>query len=339
MGIRNKYPFNLSYIYDSAFKNRYTVSKEDNKYIIGIGLTSRCNFSCPICYYHNSNYDSDVTDIPLELLQTIFKNCGRLQRINFALEGEPFCYHHIFKALDCAMENSESLGISTNGSLLSREKLQILSGYKFSLFSFSIDAADEASYARFRRGGQLSKFVHNAGMATEQLGSPVVFNTVLFQQNLKSVLGLPELAARTGVSVISLVPLRAHEGSFANGITPAKHEDLQCCLEEMTERASKYNIELVFDGFSGNHKIAAWLARNGLLAKNPASGKDKCIIPWFYTSILSSGKLFPCCGDFQPERIISYTFDDIFNHEYLVMLRGSISQKRYIEPCDVCFER
>ncbi len=336
MGIRQNYPFDISSLYADELSEQYTVPKENGKYILGIGLTSRCNYSCPICYYHND--DSQIhpdRDIPLDVLRTVFKNCGSLQCINFALEGEPFCYPWLFQALDSAMETAEAITVSTNASLLTRQKLHALSEYNISLLSLSIDAADEEGYARFRHGGQLAAFISNAGMAAELLGDAVIFNTVIFQQNLHSVLELPKLAHMTGVSAIALMPLRPHSGSRSNGISTAKVEDLQQCLADMLEKAAQYNITLNLDGFRGDRKIMDWLARYSPDMTKEAV-KKKCIVPWQYTSILSSGELFPCCGDFQPAKINTYDFDGIYNHPYLRLLRANISRNRLIPACKAC---
>lgn len=336
MGIRQNYPFDISSLDADDLEDKYTVSKEKGKYVMGIGLTSRCNYRCPICYYHNDTSERlPDSDIPLDVLRTVFKNCGSLQCITFALEGEPFCYPYLFQALDSAMETAEAITISTNASLLTYQKLQALSEYNISLLSLSIDAADEEGYARFRHGGQLATFISNAGMAVDFLGDAVIFNTVLFQQNLRSVLELPRLAAMTGISTIALMPLRPHPGSRSNGINTANFEDLKKCLAALTEKAVQYNITINFDGFRGDKKMMAWLAQfcpgkiNGVIPK-------KCIIPWYYTSILSSGELFPCCGDFKPTKINTYDFDGIYNHPYLRLIRSNLSRNRIIPACKAC---
>ncbi len=336
MGMRQNYPFDISSLPADELSEQFTVPRENGKYILGIGLTSRCNYRCPICYYHNDTSEIHPDrDIPLDVLRTVFKNCGSLQCINFAMEGEPFCYPYLFQALDSAMETAGAITISTNASLLTHQKLQLLSDYNISLLSLSIDAADEEGYARFRHGGQLATFISNAGMAAEMLGDAVIFNAVIFQQNLHSVLELPKIAHMTGVSAIALMPLRPHSGARANGISTAKFEDLQQCLTDMIEKAAQYNLTLNLDGFRGDRKIMDWLARYSPDMTKGAV-KKKCSVPWQYTSILSSGELFPCCGDFQPAKISAYNFDGIYNHPYLRLLRAGISRNRLLPACKAC---
>lgn len=131
------------------------------------------------------------------------------------------------------------------------------------------------------------------------------------------------------------MPLREHEYSRYNKITSANFEDLQRCFKIIIERAIHYNIKLRFDGFIGNKKILSWLEKN-IPNSIILPTKDKCIVPWYYTSILSSGELFPCCGDFQQAKINSYDFDGIFNHIYLQLIRENISKNKLIKACKSC---
>lgn len=334
--IRNKYPYTLRNVWNNDYVGKNFVVAENNKYSLGIGLTTRCNFDCPICYYHTKEKCSSIErDFPLELLKNILQNCKTLKNVNMALEGEPFCYPHLFEALDCAMETSESISISTNGSLLSKEKLLILKDYNFSMFSLSIEDTDEKLYAQHRKGGQLSHFIRNAGYAAEILKNRVIFNAVIYNKNLDSVQYLPKLASIVGVQTISLMPLRPHTETRKQGILPASDEEILKNIEIMCECADKYNIKLIFNSFYGIKKIKNWLIKNNIVSKTETEIK-KCFLPWRYTSILSSGEIFPCCGDFKPENIKSYTFDGIFNHDYLIMLRGNILNNQNISACKEC---
>lgn len=149
MGKRQNFQYDIDSIYSDELTNDYIVYPEKDKYILGIGLTSQCNFKCPFCYYHSNNIINNNQDIPLKILQTIFKNCNNLQCVNFALEGEPFCYPYFFQALDLAMYAAKSITISTNASLLTHKNLQKLSKYNISLLSLSIDAGDKKNMNLF----------------------------------------------------------------------------------------------------------------------------------------------------------------------------------------------
>ncbi|MDO5537506.1 MAG: radical SAM protein, partial [Desulfovibrionaceae bacterium] len=300
MGMRRTWPFELpaaGTLTEEALAAQ-VLPPVPGRYALGVGLTSRCNFDCPMCYYHDSHASASArSDMPLPLLKTILEGCPRLANIAFALEGEPFCHRDVFAALDLGMEHAGTLSVSTNASMLTRDTLRRLAGYPFALFSLSVDAADAATYARLRRGGSLAVFERNAALACETLGRSVIFNSVICRENLASVPGLPALAARCGVSVISCMQLRPHEGSRAANLSPAGTEELLACLEKMVEQAGKHRVALVFDEFFGSDAVMArlggLLGRLGLPA--PVRGPG-CPILGHYTSVLSSGELFACCG-------------------------------------------
>lgn len=91
--MRYKYAFSLSSIYDDNFKNKYKIYPDDNKFSLGIGLTSRCNFSCPICYYHTSKNNNPYTDIPLELLKKYLSLVQHLKLLILRLKENLFATH------------------------------------------------------------------------------------------------------------------------------------------------------------------------------------------------------------------------------------------------------
>ena len=96
MAERTEYPFDLDSLQAAEHLPASDFSLRSKNCILGIGLTSRCNFNCPFCYYHRDNSKSPPTVMPLELLQRILEGLKPLKAVNFALEGEPLCYPHFF---------------------------------------------------------------------------------------------------------------------------------------------------------------------------------------------------------------------------------------------------
>ncbi len=334
--MRYKYDFSLSSIYDDNFKNKYKIYPDDNKFSLGIGLTSRCNFSCPICYYHTSKNNNPYTDIPLELLKKIFIACPTFKTVNFALEGEPFCYPYVLDALDCAMDYAENIGISTNGSILNNKFVNSISKYRFSIFSFSIDGATEESYAMFRKGGNLSIFMNNVSKIVDRIDKNIaVFTSVIYDKNIIYLANLPKIAYMTGVESIYLMKIRMHDLCITNSIHKAKDKDTINFILDLMNQAEKYNIKIIIDSFFLKEDLMIML--KNIKSKFLYILDNKiCKIPWEYTSILSNGYIFPCCGDFEPSPISEYTFDGIFNHDYMTMIRGNILKNKSNSFCNVC---
>lgn len=275
-------------------------------------------------------------DISINTLLDIFSDLPKLKCVQIALEGEPFANKQIFKILNYIIDKTKSLAISTNGLLLTQQIIRELKQYNFSIFSLSIEASDKYSYEQIRKGGQFNTFVKNAEEMVNYFSDKVVFNSVLFAQNIKSICGLPKLANEIGVRRIGIMRVRMHDYCNSNGISEPSNTDLYEFIDNILENADKYNIKLIFDrSFSYfNLKQHSYRKKNYSLINN---NKKLCSLPWHYTSLLSNGSIFPCCGDFKPEILNSYSFDKIFNHEYLLRLRSYFISKNAPKACKTCY--
>ena len=336
MAERTEYPFDLDSLQAAEHLPASDFSLRSKNCILGIGLTSRCNFNCPFCYYHRDNSKSPPTVMPLELLQRILEGLKPLKAVNFALEGEPLCYPHFFAAMDIAADCAQEIMLCSNGSLLTEKVQNRLRHYPVTMLYLSIDGADEDSYAFMHRGTSLERFKRHAALAVDNFGESVIFSSLLCKQNLKALLGLPRLAAEIGVKSISLAALRGHSGAIAQGITEATPQEQIQCLEALLDAADQAQVMLFFDSYSRHEQVRAWVEAHHV--KDPADEilKAGCPMPWFYTSILSSGKLFPCCGDFKPEPVDGFTLEQVFGHTYLQRLRALIAAQQYPEACNFC---
>lgn len=328
-----EFPFTLSDIYVKDWESQYAVSPTKGSFLLGIGLTNRCNYRCPFCYYHGEGVEEKARDLSLEILEKVFQSCSRLSGVNFALEGEPLCYPHFMEAVELAAKYADRLMLCTNGSLLTEKLILKLAYFNFSLITLSINGGDEKSYACFNQGGSLKRFMRHASAATKTFGRAVVFHTVLFKENLETVKLLPYLAKEAGIKTLSLACLREHPAATHRGITRAAQPDLLKCVEEICDLAQIFGLSVFFDGSLNLPKIRTWLSERGITP--PDQDRPTCTLPWYYTSLLSSGKLFPCCGDFEPSAT-ELSFDGIFNHQYLRMLRGHMLNGNVPEACRSC---
>ena len=336
MGLRLDYPFELKSLKLSQDLAPVKFKLKSEDCVLGIGLTSRCNFNCPFCYYHDNQEITDLkSDLPLEILAQILKALFPLRAISFALEGEPFCYPHFFEALDLAKEATQEIRLCTNASLLTIKNQERLKDYPISQIALSIDGTDETSYAFMHQGGSFKRFLSNAKALSVNFGEQVILSSLLCEQNLTSILELPKLAYRLGIKTLNFTQFRPHKNALLRGIREASAKKLIETLEALKLKVQEFNLEMYFDGYAKDPLLNAWILKEKALHQVP---KDDlfCPMPWFYTSILSNGTLFPCCGDFKPEPIKEYTFEGIFEHEYLTRLRSLIFQGEIPKACLEC---
>lgn len=141
--------------------NKNIVYKEDYLYPINIhlNLTDDCNLRCKYCFvHHKPNYMS--LDVALKAVDWLYENYLYHKKHNTLLEytkdgkcniqffgGEPMlCYENIIKPVVEYCNQKYPLifnyGITTNGTLLNKEKIDFLKKNNFSIL-FSIDGPPE----------------------------------------------------------------------------------------------------------------------------------------------------------------------------------------------------
>lgn len=316
------------------------VNSSENHYALGLGLTNRCNFYCPMCYYHPSKEGvRKISDMPLALLEQAMNAMPRLGSVILGLEGEPLCYPWLMEALDIIRLKTDNIQFVSNGSLVTERFCQSLKEYPVSVFALSIDADNESSYAKFRTGGNLETFMQSCKMLVDKWGGNIIFHSVIFNENISCLAGLPALAKSLGIKNISFQLLRPHEGSNARAITPASEKNLEKFLDCIIKSSEQNGVNIQFEHNFANQGFMRLLQKYKPYYKNIKlinCHRQVCPTIYNFTSLLSDGSLFPCCGDFAPARFDDYSFDGIFNHEYLQRLRYAHSKKIELEPCEKC---
>ncbi len=310
------------------------LERRDHAYMLGIGLSSRCNFNCPMCYYHRG--EECAQDMPLGLLEKIMGDMPRLASIIIGLEGEPFLHPRIFDALDILASRADGLTLVSNGSMLTGEICGHLARYPVREFALSIDAGSPEAYAKFRRGGNLAAFMANGTRLVERMGAAVRLHATVFAENLPFLDSIPKVAAQMGIHDISLQMMRTHAAATLRGATIPTQAMLARGLEKIIAAAQKNGIVLLLDHYLGAAlQHCAKAGDFAAVASTPAA--RTCEYIHSYASVLSDGRLFPCCGDLRPEPIGEYSFDGIFNHEYLQRLRFIHAAGAPLpQPCRLC---
>jgi cyclic pyranopterin phosphate synthase len=119
-----------------------------------ISVTDRCNFRCPYCMPKES-FGRDFAFIEREQLLTL-EEIARVSRV-FATQGvrklrltggEPLLrrnLEHLVEML-AAIDGIDDIAMTTNGSLLTREKARVLAGAGLRRVSVSLDSLDDATF-------------------------------------------------------------------------------------------------------------------------------------------------------------------------------------------------
>ena len=150
-----------------------------------ISITDRCNFRCRYC----------VPSTPFSVIEhgkiARYEEILRIARLACDLGitkiritgGEPFVRKDIFSFLEqlCAIKSLKDVSITTNGSLLTREKIEKLISLGIKRLNFSLDTLDPVRFEQIT-GRDRFQQVWEAIFTSHELGiNPVKINGVMFR--------------------------------------------------------------------------------------------------------------------------------------------------------------
>ena len=150
-----------------------------------ISITDRCNFRCRNC----------VPSTPFTVIEhekiARYEEILRLARLACDLGitkiritgGEPFVRKGIFLFLEqlCAIKGLKDISMTTNGSLLSREKIEKLMSLGIKRLNFSLDTLDPVKFEQITGRNRFQQ-VWDAIFTSHELGiSPVKINAVILR--------------------------------------------------------------------------------------------------------------------------------------------------------------
>jgi radical SAM protein with 4Fe4S-binding SPASM domain len=172
-----------------------------------IELTYSCNFRCKHCYVEAEPGRKEFIDFDslIKWLEEYKNKGGVLVELT---GGECILHKDFFKILDYCAKNFLLIAITTNGSLLTEEKINLLESYKDKIvISVSLDSYNESFFNKFRVTKDGYKKVINA---LKILGERKFFyrvSMVVYDENFDDIEPTLLLAEKLGASNFSFSPV------------------------------------------------------------------------------------------------------------------------------------
>lgn len=117
--------------------------------LVDVELTNHCNFSCAFCGQQGMTRKRGF--LSEELFRKLVNECKEKNAaMRFIRWGEPFLHPQIFDFIKLAKDNGVLLHITTNGSLLDKEKNKSLVALKLDSIIFSFQGATKEEYEKMR---------------------------------------------------------------------------------------------------------------------------------------------------------------------------------------------
>jgi MoaA/NifB/PqqE/SkfB family radical SAM enzyme len=181
---------------------------------IQVEISSYCNGECVYCPHTEYQKNWQNRYLPMELLQNLIPAFAKTNLVHLQGWGEPFTHPDFFDILRATKKAGCMVGTTTNGSLLNREKIEILVREDLDLIGFSLASVDEKNDS-IRRRTSIGKTlecideIHKA-KAKYRTDKPKIHLAYMLMRSCVDDLDkLPDFLANTGVSqaVISSLSL------------------------------------------------------------------------------------------------------------------------------------
>ena len=151
-----------------------------------ISVTDRCNYRCVYCMPEEGVFLKSHDDIlSYEAIVRIAEGAAELGFDRVRLTGgEPLVRRRIEELVSmlAAIDGLNEIAMTTNASLLTREKAQLLKNAGLSRINISLDTLDPERFRSITRGGNISDVLAGIDAALEADLCPVKINTIVFEE-------------------------------------------------------------------------------------------------------------------------------------------------------------
>lgn len=264
---------------------------------ITITLTARCNLKCIMCDHWKLKNQEELS---LNEIKALIDQINRWKIKEIELSGgEPFMRKDIWDIIQYASDKNIGMNITTNGTLLSKEKINNIFNYKINRLQISLDGLDEIQdNIRGVKGvyNRISETVKLLDKLRKEKKSDLKINatTVIMQQNVHELTNLVNLTKKMGFDSITFQPV--NDNNLAIGkrerYNPLRVKD----LEELDKQIDKLVNIRKQDYYIGNSITYLNSIKNYFRDKKLR--KVKCYAGFVGAIITPQGRVWTCMGDY-----------------------------------------
>jgi len=274
--------------------------------ILNLEVTNFCNLNCPICVAKNTR-EQGFLDI--NFLKKIIKENKAVLKNQFIwlhFNGEPLLHPQLSEIIKIFKEVGVKTRLSTNATLLTKEKSLELMKAGLDYIVFSVDGNTRETYEKIRKGAKFEK----------------VENNILNFLRIKKEEGF-----KTDTQ-IQIIRMKENENEIESFIKKWKKTDINYInVKSFCTRAWRVGE---IDKFGDVVKL-----------KNKIIQRPPCFYLWETLIILWDGEVIACCQDLKGELKIGDlrkdTLEQIWNGPKLMNLRNQqVNGDFSMIPCNWC---
>lgn len=312
---------------------------------VKIKLTSFCNLRCQMCHYWKTKSEVALnTEQWLSVLgQLAASGC---RKVHFS-GGEVFLRRDFLDMVEFASKAGMKVNMTTNGTLLTEERIRRLVKAKPNSISLSLDGPEPDLHdairgipGSFQRTTRAIRTILKMGARWGR--SPKIrLNYVVQRQNYKVLPRMVELAARLGATELHPMPVD-EKGERKNRLSRAQIERYNAEVAPIVEERRREA------GFS----TSPWLVypfgrtpeeieecRQGLYSMG-AYRKMPCLAPWLHLFIGWDGECFLCCMTNRRMESLGnvgrQSLEEVFNGAAMRAVRERFLEGRMETSCGRC---
>lgn len=193
---------------------------------LAIAVSTYCNLNCKWCYRHDSKFKSILNKhMEINVLREIIDNTnGYFRLIHLAGLGEPLLYPHLIEAVKIVRKKTNNVKITTNSTLLSRDKVDKLIEAGLTHIEVSIDAFSSEDLFSIR-GSKLEELVENVKYISNNTELFLQVNSVVSSLNYKALFNAVDvLKDAKNIKILHTIPLFITEQLRGTDITRISDE-------------------------------------------------------------------------------------------------------------------
>lgn len=256
-----------------------------------IEISRACNLKCPVCPVGNGSarvYPPMAFELFRHIIDETKAFIKELLVHNF---GEPLLHPKVVECVAYAKKRGvREIKMHTNGLLLTPEISAGLVNAGLDKLKISLDGVDQATYEKYRRGGDFNKLIHNISRLREirdrlGAGRPIIqAQCIVMRHNEGQIIEFKDLALRIGADKVKFKTFNA----MLSGEN-LSDEGLSMIPED--SRLRRYA-----------DSSATEIRREYMLSQ--------CKWPWDSLVVNADGAIVPCCYDFNADyRLGVVTYD------------------------------
>ncbi|UCG68038.1 MAG: SPASM domain-containing protein [Thermoplasmata archaeon] len=321
---------------------------------IWLAVSGKCNLSCAHCLGipgRGSTRKSDLIDLDWKIFEQLERDLFPYVEtcvLGGNNRGEPFFAKDWDRYCDRLLRFPMKIEVTTNGTLLSNERIEKLVSHGVDL-RISVDGATEETL-RLIRGVRLSKIVESIAKINEtretdaHRKTKISLNFAICYSNVRELPELIEMGSGMGVDEICVMHLMPQ-------IESQRYQSLFYHMDTYNHIAEK--ARLIAEEKGIRLDMAPPFDCGQIIPTNPVervkgekvAKNDYCLLPWNSVSITNKGTVEPCCVGAMREMgdLNKKSFDEIWNGRRYRKLRKEMVNQKQTRGCKNCpfrfFER